>query len=312
MGKNGDTNGTNGRDRLATGLGWASNGLAVAQLGAPQRFARAIGVEDDRTARRVLRLVGAREAAAGVGILSRPRPAGWLWARVAGDAMDLALLGLALSGKARSRKRALAATGAVAAIAVVDTVAALREQKGAGQASSARKAVTVRKSAEEVYDYWRDFENFPTFMAHVESVEDGRRPALPLGREGARAAARSPGTPRSPRTSRASGSPGVSLRAPRSRTGAPSASRTPGDQGDRGARRARTGARPAARSATVAEDLRRGAASQLGDDLRRFKQVLETGEVVRSEGSPEGRDPRSAPKQRAARPHETEAEVARR
>ena len=27
---------------------------------------------------------------------------------------------------------------------------------------------------------------------------------------------------------------------------------------------------------------------QVRDDLRRFKQVLETGEVVRSEGSPEG------------------------
>ena len=27
---------------------------------------------------------------------------------------------------------------------------------------------------------------------------------------------------------------------------------------------------------------------QVTDDLRRFKQVLETGEVVRSEGSPDG------------------------
>ncbi|HVM68709.1 MAG TPA: hypothetical protein VM204_02600, partial [Gaiellaceae bacterium] len=31
-------------------------------------------------------------------------------------------------------------------------------------------------------------------------------------------------------------------------------------------------------------------AAQLADDLRRFKQVLETGEIARSDGSPFGHD----------------------
>ena len=31
-------------------------------------------------------------------------------------------------------------------------------------------------------------------------------------------------------------------------------------------------------------------AQQMQDDLRRFKQVVETGEVVRSNGSPQGTD----------------------
>lgn len=33
-----------------------------------------------------------------------------------------------------------------------------------------KKAVTVNKSAEELYKFWRDFENLPKFMNHLESV----------------------------------------------------------------------------------------------------------------------------------------------
>jgi uncharacterized membrane protein len=41
---------------------------------------------------------------------------------------------------------------------------------------------------------------------------------------------------------------------------------------------------------------------QLDDDLRRFKQVYETGEVVRSEGAPYGKRARKEFPQRPARP----------
>jgi uncharacterized membrane protein len=41
---------------------------------------------------------------------------------------------------------------------------------------------------------------------------------------------------------------------------------------------------------------------QVRDDLRRFKQVVETGEVVRSEGSPEGSRTRRLISQRPAQP----------
>ena len=41
---------------------------------------------------------------------------------------------------------------------------------------------------------------------------------------------------------------------------------------------------------------------QADDDLRRFKQVLETGEVVRSEGSPHGAGPKQHRSQRPAQP----------
>jgi uncharacterized membrane protein len=41
---------------------------------------------------------------------------------------------------------------------------------------------------------------------------------------------------------------------------------------------------------------------QLDDALRRFKQLLEAGEVIRSEGSPEGTDAKQQRKQRPAEP----------
>ena len=41
---------------------------------------------------------------------------------------------------------------------------------------------------------------------------------------------------------------------------------------------------------------------QADEDLRRFKQVLETGEVVRSDGSPGGTDPKQHRTQRPAQP----------
>ena len=83
----------NGHDeeRMAKFLGWFSIGLGLAEFAAPEAFARWIGIEDPNPT--VVRAVGAREITAGVGILAQPRPAPWLWARVGGDAMDLAILG---------------------------------------------------------------------------------------------------------------------------------------------------------------------------------------------------------------------------
>ena len=88
-------------ERLARGLGWFSIGLGLSELLATRGFARFIGVRDDFKNRALLRMVGLRELACGVGILTRRRPPGWVWARVAGDAMDITLLSSALAGARR-------------------------------------------------------------------------------------------------------------------------------------------------------------------------------------------------------------------
>ena len=81
-------------ERLAEALGWFSVGIGVATLMAPRPVARMIGVSDGEPGRWLLRLVGLRELVSGLGILNHRRPTGWLWGRVAGDAMDLGLLAL--------------------------------------------------------------------------------------------------------------------------------------------------------------------------------------------------------------------------
>src|SRR3954471_14602345 len=99
---------------VARALGWFSIGLGAVELLMPGALGRFLGSE--RTG--LLRGFGLREIAAGAGILAADRVAPWIWARVAGDALDLAALGLAI---ARGRRRnALLATGAVAGVTALD------------------------------------------------------------------------------------------------------------------------------------------------------------------------------------------------
>src|SRR5829696_2676215 len=82
------------KDPLAVFLGWFSIGLGTAQLAAPRLLCKLVGANTDGRAPKVMRLLGARELTQGAGILVRPRPTMWVWSRVAGDGIDLALLGV--------------------------------------------------------------------------------------------------------------------------------------------------------------------------------------------------------------------------
>lgn len=104
---------------LATALGWFSVGLGLAQLVAPDRVSRLIGVKRHPV---LMRFLGLRELVSGVGILTQHKPTGFLWARVAGDAMDLALLGSALTTQRGAHGKTAAATAAVAGMTVIDAL----------------------------------------------------------------------------------------------------------------------------------------------------------------------------------------------
>src|SRR4051812_1983365 len=80
---------------VARGLAWFSLGLGLAELVSPSRLARGIGLRDTFPTRATLRGYGLREASAGLGILGAPASPTWVWARVLGDAADLASLGSA-------------------------------------------------------------------------------------------------------------------------------------------------------------------------------------------------------------------------
>ena len=166
-------------ERVATGLGWFSIGLGVAELLAPGSVARTIGLKGVGISRTVTRLVGVREIASGVGILRERRPVGWMWSRVAGDVMDLALLGVGFTARRANRKRLVAAAAGVVGVTVVDALCA-DQLAGLSRLSlryerdgrlRVRKRITVNRPPDALYRFWRDVTNLPRFMHRVEAVQ---------------------------------------------------------------------------------------------------------------------------------------------
>jgi uncharacterized membrane protein len=171
-------NGNRTIEKLANGLGWFSVGLGLAELLIPKHIARLSGIRDTRARRSQLRFYGGRELAAGIGILSQRRPDGWLWGRVAGDAVALTTLGTAFVSSDSNRKRLTVATAAVAGITALDIYCGQQmnqiEKYGRRSLSSdigAERSIVIDRSPEEVYRFWQNFENFPKFMRHVEAVQ---------------------------------------------------------------------------------------------------------------------------------------------
>jgi uncharacterized membrane protein len=186
--------GEGGGGTLVNSLGWFSLALGLAELAAPREVARLIGVPDDESHQQTLRACGLREIATGAGILLNPsRPTGWVWARVAGDVMDLALLGGALRSPRSDRERVMRTAAAVAGVTLLDVAASqasdggmaaprgsLRsgvaralgtgERKLSDSAVHVKKAITIQRSHEEMYQYWRTLDNLPRIMSHLASV----------------------------------------------------------------------------------------------------------------------------------------------
>jgi hypothetical protein len=103
--------------RLALGVGWFSIGFGLAEVLAPRKITRLFNV--DRGAN-LVRGLGLREIASGVAILTGSRIAPVLWGRVAGDALDAATLGAALTDEEANRRMVALGLGAVAGVMLLD------------------------------------------------------------------------------------------------------------------------------------------------------------------------------------------------
>lgn len=103
--------------KVARGLGLFSLGLGLAEVLMPQAIARALGMPDKAA---LVRSCGVRELIAGAGLLIAGNPRFWVWKRVAGDAMDLAMLAPQLTQGNPQRAVAAAAFAAVAGVTAVD------------------------------------------------------------------------------------------------------------------------------------------------------------------------------------------------
>jgi len=100
---------------MATALGWFSLALGAAELLAPKAMAHWLGM---RHGAPILKVYGAREVAAGVGILALGNKAPGIWSRVAGDALDIAtLVSVAIENPSRRRNVGIAFAAVLGATA---------------------------------------------------------------------------------------------------------------------------------------------------------------------------------------------------
>ncbi|MDB4887039.1 MAG: cyclase/dehydrase [Gemmatimonadetes bacterium] len=168
-----------GGESLADFLGYFSIGLGLAQVLAPTGMSKVCGIADAEGNAPLMRLMGMREISHGVAILSKQQPEKAVWSRVAGDARDRALRGQALANRDNHRGRTLFATANVLAVTALDVMCAktlsMQPQTKANDGADAgiirtKRSITVGRPVEEVFAFWRNFENLPQFMRHLESV----------------------------------------------------------------------------------------------------------------------------------------------
>jgi len=229
--------------------------------------------------------------AAGLGILASSRPGPWVWARVGGDVMDLAMLGAA-GREDVDRGRFLASVVAVAGGTALDIYGArLGQSRSWTDGASApgqievRKTVTIARAPAEVYDFWRNLENLPRFMAYLDSVRvlDDRRSAWkakgPIGSQYEWQAEITDDRP-------------GELIAWRSlppsdafNTGVVKFVPAPLDQGTEVHVELRYAPPAGPLGAAIAKLFGREPGQEVMSDLRRLKQVLEVGEVTHSDAS---------------------------
>jgi hypothetical protein len=175
---------------LATGLGWFSIALGVAELVAPRALAGAIGIPASAP---VLQVFGLREIGTGLGILTSSDPTAWVWGRVGGDALDLATLATGLTENNPQRQNVGLALAAALAVTAVDVACAtalsgrdrLHRRDGAAQAYATRSGFPA--SPEMMRGAARDFK-VPDDLRPPKLMRAyiGDRPATPEPRVSAR------------------------------------------------------------------------------------------------------------------------------
>lgn len=105
-------------DRLLWTHGWVSLGIGLTGLTFPKGLCRVLGVSRRHTG--LVRVFGLRKVLRGLGLLLQPHRREWAWARVAGDAIDLTLLGGTFRLPRANRGWLGAITAAVAGVTLVD------------------------------------------------------------------------------------------------------------------------------------------------------------------------------------------------
>ena len=161
------------------------------------------------------------------------------------------------------------------------------------------KSVTINKSAEELYNFWRNFENLPKFMNHLESVKviDDKKSEwtakAPLGykahwgamitedKKNEKIAWRSVENSEIPNSGKVEFLPTI-------------------DRGTVVKVTVRYEPPAGKLGALAAYFLTEEPDTQIAEDLRRFKSLMETGLIMHVEGQPSGREEKAKTKAAAA------------
>lgn len=280
--------------QLGTALGWISIGIGLANLLAPRAVARSAGLPDWPL---LMRAMGVREIASGIGLLRQPDNQAWRWVRVAGDAMDLTLLGVAAAHPAANRRRLATTALALASLSAVDLRAgnpprltpSFQTLPGSDTPLQVQESLAINQAPEACYQFWRDLARLPTFMQHLESVtviDDKRSHWCATGPAGRSVEWDAEITDDQPgRLLAWRSAPGADV----DNQGEVRFDPAPGGKGT--LLQVRMQYRPPAgrAGALVARLLGEEPSIQVRQDLRRFKQLLETGEIATTKGQPEGK-----------------------
>jgi uncharacterized membrane protein len=190
------------------------------------------------------------------------------------------------------RTRLNAAAAAVIGVTALDIVAGngLSGQKSAknghrGSGIHVKRSITVNRSREEVYSFWHDFQNLPRFMKHLESVTvmgNGRshwKAKAPAGSSVEWDAEITADQPNELIAWHSLGDADVS------NSGMVRFVQAPGDRGTEVHVHLRYDPPGGALGALFAKMFGEEPGGQIADDLRRFKQVMEIGEVMLSDAT---------------------------
>ncbi|MDX2090843.1 MAG: SRPBCC family protein [Kofleriaceae bacterium] len=270
---------------LVRGLGIFSLALGAVELAKPGAIARVVGAKRNNATKTAIRAIGVREVAAGVSVLARPRRAWPLWSRVVGDAIDLGMIGLV--GRAHGRKqfaRVLGAALAVAGVMALDVRAARRAHRPSSSPPIVY-AVTINKSPSEVYAFFRTLSRLPLFMDYLESVTEhgdtshwvAKLPVIGTVAWDAKLKADRPGQLIEWETV-----PGSTIK----QHGRVTFTRAPGRNATEMRLELRMGVRGTPATEALAKLL---AKPEAKGDLKRLKQVIETGEVLYSDATEHAR-----------------------
>lgn len=295
-------------DTIARSLVWVSLGLGLMEVIMPKRIQRFVGIKRGDYSG-LIRMMGVREILHALLIFTQGRPHLGVWSRVAGDALDLGLLGAAFtSPKVKTRDNRMMAVGAsLLGVTAVDALVASQLTKRRQEekrystltkedldtrtpdgAFRAVRSITINATPEQLYSFWRNFENLPRFMYHLKEVQvhDDRRSrwttSAPAGTQVSWEAEITEDQPNERIAWQSTEDADVQ------NSGVVRFERAPANRGTivrvEMEYRPPGGAVGKAVAALFGED----AGQQIKGSLDRFKQIIETGEVTRSAGVPGG------------------------